>query len=341
MPLRLTYSSREFHFNFHAKTSRGPLSSRRCWFIELEDLDSPGFIGRGEVAPLHGLSPETPEQVEKELRSLQAWAGNSSSNHDELPEISSSVRFGLEMAKAELKSRTKGVFFDSPFLRGAPLPINGLVWMNDIEGMKMQALEKVQAGHQCIKFKVGGLDFKEEVRLLAWVRDQQWGSGLTIRLDANGAFGPDDVFEKLERFAAFDIHSIEQPVRAGQYDLMKEVCFRSPIPVALDEELINISRRDKEVLIGGLRPDYLVLKPSLHGGLSGTMDWVDIAIRQEIGWWITSSLESPLGLSALAQFTSSLNVALPQGLGTGQIYSDAGENLTYISNGALFLKQFQ
>ena len=313
------------------------MKTRRCWFIELEDERIPGFAGRGEVAPLEGLSEESSEQVEQQLMYLQEWSRMATLADDELPDLCSSVRFGFEMAKAELGLRQRGIFFESPLLHGVPLPVNGLVWMSDGAGMKRQALEKVREGYSCIKFKVGGISFDEELDVLDWVRDQDWGRDLTIRLDANGAFGEHDVFDKLRRLSAYGIHSIEQPVRSGQQDLMRRVCQDSPIPVAIDEELIGVHGAAKTQLIKTLKPAWLVIKPSLHGGFSGAREWIRIAEHDGAGWWITSSLESPLGLSALAQFTSASNPLIPQGLGTGKIYSDAPRGNTSVRHGSLFL----
>ncbi|MFM7329274.1 MAG: o-succinylbenzoate synthase, partial [Bacteroidota bacterium] len=228
-------------------------------------------------------------------------------------------------------------FFESPILQGAPVPVNGLVWMSDAAGMKRQAREKAEEGYTCIKFKVGGLSFEEELGVLDWVRGQVWGKDLTIRLDANGAFGVNDVFTRLEQLSAFGIHSIEQPIRAGQPELMKEVCSGSPIPVALDEELIGVQGAARIQLIESIRPAWLVIKPSLHGGFSGAMEWIQVAGQCGAGWWITSSLESPLGLGALAQFTSACQPIVPQGLGTGRIYSDAPSGATVVRSGYLYL----
>ncbi len=311
------------------------MSSRHCWFMDVENLDDPGFVGRGEVAPLEGLSEESPERVERDLKRLQEWLAASDGIQDEgLNSLCSSVRFGFEMAMAELGTRERGIFFECPLLQGVPVPINGLVWMSGAEAMQRQAMEKAMEGYQCIKFKVGGLAFEEELKLLQWVRNSDWGRSITLRLDANGAFAGHDVFEKLEQLSIFDIHSIEQPVKAGQYELMKSVCSRSPIPVALDEELIGIHGIARDELIAGLRPSYLVLKPTLHGGFSGAGDWIEIAGRHGAGWWITSSLESPLGLAALAQFTSAKGVTMPQGLGTGRIFEgvDGGETFARAGN---------
>jgi len=274
------------------------MNSRRCWFIDISAQGVPGRHGTGEAAPLEGLSEEGEERVLRDLLRLKDWLESmdasmpedllSAGQIGERLDLCSSVRFAFEMAAMEMASGRKGRYFDCPLNSGIPVPVNGLIWMAEIAEMKEQAKDKALQGFQCIKFKVGGQRFEEECAMLEWVRGSEWGKTLEIRLDANGAFGPADVMEKLHRLAAFRIQSIEQPVRAGNMALMKEVCIESPIPVALDEELIGVRGADKERLLSEIRPAFIVLKPSLHGGFSGAFEWLRVAKGSGIGWWLTS-----------------------------------------------------
>lgn len=216
------------------------------------------------------------------------------------------------------------ILFDSPFTRGEQgIPINGLIWMNDAENMLRQIKEKLDGGSRCLKLKIGAVDFDDELRLLRFVRQQFSEGELTIRLDANGAFSPEEALQKLHRLAAFGIHSIEQPIAPGQWEEMARLTSESPIDIALDEELIAPGcSLHYEELLDAVRPHYLVLKPSLHGGISGCTRWIEEAEKRGIGWWITSMLESNIGLNAIAQWCATLQNTLPQGLGTGMLYTN-------------------
>jgi o-succinylbenzoate synthase len=291
---------------------------REIWIVQLFDSEYECF-GIGECAPLFGLSQETKFQVEEALAMLQKG---------EIPQMESeywqrvpSVCMAYEMAKADLLNGGKRVYFGSGHFHS--IPINGLVWMNERDTMLQEAFDKIEAGYTTIKLKVGSLDFDQELSILEMLRDQFSSNEITIRLDANGAFQSHDVFRKLEKLAQFDIHSIEQPVRAGQHQLMRSVCESGIIPVALDEELIGVNTTsDRAELLELINPHYIILKPSLHGAFAGANEWVQLATNKGIGWWATSALESSFGLLAIAQWVSQFNVSLPQGLGTGSLYSN-------------------
>lgn len=332
MPLQLTVDKKVFRFRFNARTSRGDMPERVCWFLTIRAED--GSSGIGEAAPIFGLSRETQADVERDLIVLaHQIAGISSDelttlvNQPFFEQLSPSVRMALEMAALDLSNGGIRKYFDSPFWRGEPMAINGLVWMDSLVAMKQQAFEKLEAGFSCIKIKVGAHDHEGECDLLAEIRKHPLGKDATLRLDANGAYGEADALDRLRDLAAFRIHSVEQPVRSGNPDLMGRICRESPIPVALDEELITArDMKGKKDLLRTLRPAFVVLKPSLLGGFKETRQWLESAVEEGIGWWITSALESPLGLHAIAQFTSGFNPGLPQGLGTGAIFQQESVN---------------
>ena len=231
--------------------------------------------------------------------------------------------FGLETALRHLQTGTIRLW-DSAFSRGEEgIPINGLVWMGTFEEMKQRIHEKITQGFRCIKLKIGAIDFNRELELLARIRDHFPAEQIELRVDANGAFSPADALEKLHRLSEFQLHSIEQPIRAGQWNEMARLCAATPFPIALDEELIGINRRDRKIeLLETIRPQYIILKPSLHGGISGSEEWMELAAERGIGSWVTSALESNIGLNAIAQWCATLQPALPQGLGTGLLFTD-------------------
>jgi o-succinylbenzoate synthase len=247
-----------------------------------------------------------------------------------------SVRFGLETALLDFRNGGRRVIFDNSFVKGKSIPINGLVWMGDMDFMTDQINKKIADGFRCIKLKVGGLDFDRECDILTYIRRRYFRQDIEIRLDANGAFKADDVLYKLGEMARFGIHSIEQPIRPGLEE-MDELCRKSPIPVAFDEELIRVFSTDnKHALLKTLKPAFIVLKPTLHGGLQGCDEWIKTAQALDIGWWITSALESSIGLNAVCQFTANYNPSMPQGLGTGAIYSDNFPSPLTVNDGAIF-----
>jgi L-alanine-DL-glutamate epimerase-like enolase superfamily enzyme len=248
-----------------------------------------------------------------------------------------SIAFGLETALLDLKAKGSKQLFESKFSIGETgIPINGLVWMGDKAFMQKQIREKIAADYQCIKLKIGALDFETELAILADIRQQFSAKDIEIRLDANGAFSANEALEKLEKLAAYDIHSIEQPIRQGQSNEMAEICQKSPIPIVLDEELIGVNHTDREQLLEKIKPAYIILKPSLLGGFNTCENWIKLAKTHNIGWWITSALESNIGLNAIAQWTYTLNSPLPQGLGTGQLYHNNIPSPLQIKNAQLF-----
>jgi L-alanine-DL-glutamate epimerase-like enolase superfamily enzyme len=189
--------------------------------------------------------------------------------------------------------------------------------------MKQQIQEKLAQGFRCIKVKIGAIDFEKELSLLKFIRNHFDAQTIEIRVDANGAFSSNKALDKLNRLAAYQLHSIEQPIAQHPIEAMTELCKTSPIPIALDEELIGVfSVPNKQKLLEQIQPQYIILKPSLVGGFRGTKEWIEIAEALGIQWWITSALESNIGLNAIAQWTFLQNNPMPQGLGTGGLYTN-------------------
>lgn len=307
-------------FKRPAGTSRGVLQARSSWFISLEEN---GKTAWGECAPLPGLSMEDPAQMDAQLQKVCTQPEYFLNNLNELANWPS-IRFGLETAWADLQQGSRHILFPSGFTEGKQgIAINGLVWMGDKAFMQQQIREKIEQGFRCIKMKIGAIDFETELELLKAIRREFSASEITLRVDANGAFSPSEALEKLKRLAELDLHSIEQPIAAGQINELADLCSCSPLPIALDEELIGINNSEKkQALLETIRPHYLVLKPSLHGGMSGCDEWIHLADNQNIGWWATSYLESNIGLNAIAQWISTKILQTEQGLGTGQLFTN-------------------
>lgn len=335
-------STKEYvlNFSFDAGTSRGVMKSRKTWFIMLREG---GKTGIGECAPLKGLSIDSPEVIPDVLRTLIGTY----SSAEELQSLLRSqslenfpaLRFGLEMAIRDLKNGGQRILFKSTFVQGRPIPINGLVWMGDRKIMSERIKQKVDAGFECIKIKVGALNFEDEIRLLKEFR-KRYGWEIELRLDANGAFEPSEAENKLEQLSAFKVHSIEQPIEVGQWESLRKVIKHSPIPIALDEELIPLIRdRDRMEMLKELKPPFIILKPSLLGGFEETDQWIRFAENTETGWWITSALESNIGLNAIAQFTATYENPLPQGLGTGGLYLNNFKSPLEIHDASLFFNK--
>lgn len=300
-----------------AGTSRGVLKDKKSWYIF---LNQGKYTGIGEVGPIPGLSPDAPEQVEKFLHKL--IKSGALPGVAQVPAGMPAVRFGLETALKDLKTGGQRILFPSDFTRGETgIPINGLIWMGPVDAMKKQVKEKIESGYRVIKIKVGALDFDAEVELLRYIRKEFATDNPQLRLDANGAFSPHEALEKLKILSQFDIHSIEQPIAAGQREELARITGFSPIPVVLDEELIGIvETAQMDALISEVRPAFIILKPSLAGGFEVCSRWIEIAGKYGVGWWVTSALESNIGLNALAQWTAILGNPLHQGLGTGMLY---------------------
>lgn len=324
MAWRVEIRKQEFTFGFHAKTSRGSMKTKDSWFIKLWNDQNPHVVGIGECGPLPGLSVDAVPHYESVL---QTWAKRihaSTLSPEEIdasiPKGFPSIRFGVETALRDWQFDGKRIIFDNDFLKGESLPINGLVWMGDIDFTVQQIKEKVEAGFRCIKIKIGGLDFEKECDILHYLRKSFQDTSIELRLDANGSFHEDVVFSRLNTLAAFNPQSIEQPLPVGSA-LLPRVCVESPFPIALDEELIGVEERSqKAALLQCVKPSFIILKPLLHGGIAGCKEWIELAESMGIGWWITSALESNIGLNAICQFTAEYNIMIPQGLGTGGIY---------------------
>lgn len=334
--LKVDFSSRLLHFRAPAGTSRGVYTDRRVWYVRVESLHrSRPIVGLGECAPLPGLSCDDVPHYEEVLRqACMQWQ-----EEERLPRALlrdfPSILMGFETAERSLEACRKGDAFalwDSPFTRmERGIAINGLVWMGDYEAMLARMEEKLAQGYRCVKLKIGAIDFAQEVKLLRILRQRYPRERVELRLDANGAFSPEEAMGVLNTLAPFDIHSIEQPIAAGQWDEMARLCRESPIPIALDEELIGINRSEqKAVLLDTISPQYIILKPSLHGGFSGAEEWQRLADARGIAHWATSALESNVGLNAIAQWcaaTYDTAMAPPQGLGTGQLFVDNYEGI--------------
>lgn len=294
------------------------------YFVRVFDPRIPEIHGVGECPLFKGLSAEDNDGYEAVLaHTCRAVSYATSVAEIELPEVSS-IRFGFEMALNDYASGGCRRFFDSPWADGtSPQQINGLVWMGDRDTMAARIRQKLDAGFRCVKLKIGGIDFDQELGLLRLIREEFGPSQIELRLDANGAFTPGNALERLEQLAVYGIHSIEQPVKPGQREALAEICRKSPIPVALDEGLIGFHDGEwKDRLLCDVRPQYIILKPALCGGFQQASEWIETARRHGIGWWATSALESNLGLDAIGQWVSCHNPAMPQGLGTGQLYTN-------------------
>ena len=328
MSLKVNLSERVLHFKQPAGTSRGTYTTRRSWFITLTDEN--GRQGIGECAPLPNLScDDIPNYAEKLSTFCESFVSEANlTPHSTLhtPQDYPSMLFGLETALLNLQTGST-MLFDTPFGRGEEgIPINGLVWMGTFEEMRERIEQKLAQGFHCVKLKIGAIDFNQELELLKKIRSRYSRREIELRVDANGAFSPDDALQKLEQLSLYDIHSIEQPIRQGQWGDMAFLCRESPIPIALDEELIGVNDSyTKAQLLDIIKPAYIILKPSLHGGMAGTKEWIDLANDRHIGSWITSALESNVGLNAIAHLTAYLygpHIQRPQGLGTGQLFID-------------------
>jgi o-succinylbenzoate synthase len=335
--LLASISKHQLKFKQAAKTSRGAYTHRTIYLLKIHNANNPSIVGTGECAPLQGLSIDDVEDYEIQLYKLVKQINNNKADNFNFSKFPS-IKFGLETALLDLKNRGKKIIFQNLYAIGRMgLPINGLIWMNDFEKMKTEAQEKIEKGFECIKIKVGAIDFKKECQLLEFIRKQNGGENLILRLDANGAFKPKEALKKIETLSEFNIHSIEQPIKTKQWDLMAELCLNSPIPIALDEELIGIHEESDMIqLLDHIKPKYLVFKPNLLGGFVQTDLWIKHAEERKIAWWLTSALESNIGLNAIAQYAANFSHQLHSGLGTGQLYTSNFTPFTNIKHGYLW-----
>lgn len=333
--MKASYFKYILHFKQASGTSRGILTDKETWFIILE---KDGKKGIGECGILRGLSADDRPDYEEKLQWVcknihigeqKLW--------EELVEFPS-IQFGIEMAFLSLQSENPFILFPSDFTKSIKsISINGLIWMGEKDFMKAQIEDKISQGFICIKLKIGAIDFDKEIDLLRFIRENFDEKTIEIRVDANGAFNENDALYKIKQITGFKLHSIEQPIKKNQTDMMAVLCKNSQIPIALDEELIGVfSIKEKENLLQKTMPQYIILKPSFIGGFRGTLEWISIAEKLKIGWWITSALESNIGLNAIAQFTFQQNNLMPQGLGTGSLFTNNFESPLTVSDGKLW-----
>ncbi|WP_299012450.1 o-succinylbenzoate synthase [uncultured Polaribacter sp.] len=332
--IKATYKKYILNFKNPSGTSRGVLRTKETWFIFLEEN---GKTGIGETGLFRGLSIDDVPNYEEKL----IWLCKNIHKEQEvlLQELLEfpSIQFGLEQAFLSLKAKSKFELFPSDFTKkNTPIAINGLVWMGDKAFMKSQIEEKLKTGFSCIKMKIGAIDFNTEIALLKAIREEYSANEIELRVDANGAFLPENALEKLETLAQLDLHSIEQPIKQGQLQEMALLCEKTPLPIALDEELIGVfTSEEKKRVIETVKPQFIILKPSLVGGFAGSIAWINTVEKNNINWWITSALESNIGLNAIAQFTYSLQNKLPQGLGTGGLFTNNFTSPLEVVNGTL------
>lgn len=332
--LKASYKKHILDFKRPSGTSRGVMTQKETWFLILEEN---GKIGIGECGILRTLSaddrPDYEEKLQWTCENIHLGKETLWESLLEFP----SIQFGVEMAFQSLESEMPFLLFPSDFTKGKKnIPINGLVWMGEPAFMKAQIEEKLAQGFNCIKLKIGAIDFEKELELLRFIRQNYDASTIEIRVDANGGFSSNEALYKLNQLSEFELHSIEQPIQKNQHDSMSELCKMTPFPIALDEELIGVfGYAEKESLLQKIRPQYIILKPSLIGGFRGSKEWISLAEKYNIGWWITSALESNIGLNAIAQWTFLQQNPMPQGLGTGGLYTNNFDCPLEVNNGEL------
>ncbi len=335
--IKASYKKYILHFKKPSGTSRGILKTKETFFIVLKKN---GKTGIGETGLFRGLSIDDVINYEEKLN----WACSNINKGlifllKELYKFPS-IQFGLEQAFLSLKSEKTLELFPSEFTKGNKyIPINGLIWMGDKRFMKNQIKDKLKSGFSCIKMKIGAIDFETEIELLKSIRKEFSSKEIELRVDANGAFNVSSALSKLQKLSELEIHSIEQPIQQGQIHEMAELCAKTPLPIALDEELIGVfSLEKKKKLLKSIQPQYIILKPSLIGGFAGSKEWIKFAKENNCNWWITSALESNIGLNAIAQFTFTLQNSLPQGLGTGSLFTNNFTSPLKVRNGTLQYK---
>lgn len=336
--MKAFYKKYILDFKRASGTSRGVLNQKETWFIILKEHEK---LGVGECGILRGLSADDVPNYEETLKwTCENIHLGKRVLHEKLIAYPS-IQFGVEQAFLSLESEHPFELFPSNFtINQASIPINGLIWMGDEGFMLEQIQQKLAEGFSCIKMKIGAIDFDTELKLLASIRKKFSKEQIELRVDANGAFSPENALEKLKQLAEYDLHSIEQPIKAGNFSEMKLLCKKTPLPIALDEELIGVFDHDEKVaLLQIIQPQYIILKPSFVGGFRGSQEWITIAEKNNIGWWITSALESNIGLNAITQWTYTLDSKLPQGLGTGSLYTNNFESPLTVENGTIFYEK--
>ncbi|MEM7162708.1 MAG: o-succinylbenzoate synthase [Bacteroidota bacterium] len=310
-----------YHLQFKraAKTSRNTLVNKPTWYILLEHEEKRGI---GEVGIIKGLSVDDLDDLEDKIKDVCERIEYYLEKPHELDEFPS-IKFALETALMHLWAKQDFKLFENDFSqKEKPIKINGLIWMGDAAFMKSQLRERLDLGFDCIKMKIGAIDFETELNLLKSIRQEFSADQVELRVDANGAFAADEALEKLNRLSEFNLHSIEQPIAANQWEAMRTLCEETPIPIALDEELIDRNEMDIDILLDSISPQYIILKPGLHGGFGLSDQWIAAAEEKGIGWWATSALESNIGLNAIAQWAGSKELKMPQGLGTGSLFTN-------------------
>ena len=323
MALKAVYLPFVLRFKRPGGTSRGVLTEKQTYFIKIYDDSDISRFGLGEAALFKGLSADDRPDYETKLadvcRDIEAYIA-----YPERLREWPSIRFGMESALLDWQGGCSRILYPSAFTRGEEgIRINGLIWMGSEAFMKEQIRDKLSHGFRCIKLKIGAIDFDTELSLLKTIRDEFSPQEVELRVDANGAFSPDEALFKLDALSRLSIHSIEQPIRQGAWEQMAELCRKTPLPIALDEELIGVSDpKEKVSLLESIAPQYIILKPALAGGFSGSCEWIRFARERQIGWWVTSALESNIGLNAIAQWSYTLSNSMPQGLGTGQLFTN-------------------
>ncbi len=319
--MKASFQKYILNFKQASGTSRGILRTKETYFLFVTEN---GREGVGECGLFRGLSIDDRPDYENKLKWLSENINFKKdfllSEFKEFP----SIQFGLEQALLSLKSEQPFELYPSAFTKGKEsIPINGLIWMGSKEFMQQQIKDKLHEGFTTIKLKIGAIDFDTELDLLKSIRKEFTKDEIELRVDANGAFNPSNALEKIKRLSNFDLHSIEQPIKQGQWQEMASLCEVTPLPIALDEELIGVfDVTKKEELLLTIKPQFIILKPSLVGGFRGSLEWIKLANKMDIAWWITSALESNVGLNAITQFTDSLGVIMPQGLGTGGLFTN-------------------
>ncbi|MDX1829105.1 MAG: o-succinylbenzoate synthase [Lutibacter sp.] len=333
--MKATFQKYILQFKQASGTSRGILKTKETYFLKITNGVK---FGIGECAVFRGLSVDDVPNYEEKLQWLCNHINDSiNALWSELTEFPS-IQFGLEQAMLSLQSNNLVELFPSKFTQSNDaIAINGLIWMGNESFMKEQIKAKLKEGFTVIKMKIGAIDFDTEIELLKSIRKEYSANEIELRVDANGAFHPNNALEKLKRLSDFQIHSIEQPIKQGQLNEMSKLCAKTPIPIALDEELIGVfDVTKKQEMLQIIKPQYIILKPSLIGGFEGSQEWINLAENQQIGWWITSALESNIGLNAIAQWTYSLQTKMPQGLGTGSLFTNNIESPLEVKKGKLY-----